>query len=96
MILFKLFWYKFFVYWKLKLLNFLMDSVLILIFWWTRTSPGIEHNSTNMILILKKRIEMLITSGAIHGYVPTSDILVVLARNFDVPKSQIYNIIKSN
>ena len=39
---------------------------------------------------------MLITSGAIHGYVPTSDILVVLARNFEVPKSQIYNIIKSN
>ena len=24
-----LFWYKVFVYWKLKLLNFLMDSVLI-------------------------------------------------------------------
>ena len=39
-----------------------------------------------------KRIEMLITSGAIHGYVPTSDIFVVLARNFEVPKSQIYNI----
>ena len=27
-ILFKLFWYKVFVYWKLKLLNFLVDSVL--------------------------------------------------------------------
>ena len=31
-ILFKLFWYKVFVQWKLKLLDFLMDSVLILIF----------------------------------------------------------------
>ena len=30
--MFKLFWYKVFVQWKLKLLNFLMDSVLILIF----------------------------------------------------------------
>ena len=30
-ILFKLFWYKIFVLWKLKLLNFLTDSVLILI-----------------------------------------------------------------
>ena len=30
-ILFKLFWYKVFVPWKLKLLNFLMDSVLILL-----------------------------------------------------------------
>ena len=28
-ILFKLFWYKGFVYWKLKLLNFQMDSALI-------------------------------------------------------------------
>ena len=28
-ILFKLFWYKVFVHWKLKLLNFLMDSVLM-------------------------------------------------------------------
>ena len=27
-IFFKLFWYKFFVHWKLKLINFLMDSVL--------------------------------------------------------------------
>ena len=33
---------------------------------------------------------MIITSGAIQGYVPTKDILVVLARNLDVPKSQIY------
>ena len=30
-VLFKLFWYKVFVHWKLKLLNFLMDSILILI-----------------------------------------------------------------
>ena len=29
------------------------------------------------------------TSGAIHGYVPTRDICVVLAMNLDVPKSQI-------
>ena len=29
-ILFKLFWYKIFVHWKLKLLDFLMDSVLTL------------------------------------------------------------------
>ena len=29
-IFFKLFWYRVFVYWKLKLLNFLVDSVLIL------------------------------------------------------------------
>ena len=29
-IFFKLFWYKVFVHWKLKLLNFLVDSVLIL------------------------------------------------------------------
>ena len=28
-IFFKLFWYKILVYWKLKLLNFLMDSILI-------------------------------------------------------------------
>ena len=28
-VLFKLFWYKVFVYWKLKLLNFRMDSILI-------------------------------------------------------------------
>ena len=27
-IFFKLFWYKVFVHWKLKLLNFLVDSVL--------------------------------------------------------------------
>ena len=27
-ILFKLFWYKVFVHWKLKLLNFLVDSAL--------------------------------------------------------------------
>ena len=30
-ILFKLFWYKVFVHWKLKLLKFMMDSVLILL-----------------------------------------------------------------
>ena len=29
LILFKLLWYKVFVHWKLQLLNFLMDSVLI-------------------------------------------------------------------
>ena len=28
-ICFKLFWYKVFVHWKLKLLNFLVDSVLV-------------------------------------------------------------------
>ena len=47
-ILFKLFWYKVFVPWKLKLLNFLMDSILILLivvitnwpyfFYWLYTS----------------------------------------------------------
>ena len=30
-VLFKLFCYKVFAYWKLKLLNFLMDSVLMLL-----------------------------------------------------------------
>ena len=29
-VLFKLFWYKVFVHWKLKLLNFVMDSILTL------------------------------------------------------------------
>ena len=52
-ILFKLFWYKVFVHWKLKLLNLLMDSVLIivrltwfnrLIIEWTR-----KHNSLSVV-----------------------------------------------
>ena len=34
----KIFWYKIFVHWKLKLLNFLMDSVLI------REKEGIINN----------------------------------------------------
>ena len=34
---FKLIWYKFFVHWKLKLLNFLMDSVLKLFVTWMTT-----------------------------------------------------------
>ena len=46
---------------------------------------SMQSNSNNQVPI---------TSGAIHGYVPTKDILVVLFRNLDVPKSQIYNILK--
>ena len=42
----------------------------------------------------KKKKKVLLTSGAIHGYVPTRDILVVLLRNLEVPKSQICNISK--
>lgn len=33
-----------------------------------------------------------ITSGAIHGNVPTRDMCVVCVRNFDAPKSQICGI----
>jgi len=39
----KLFWYKDFVHWKLKLLNFLMDSALILL-------------GNNGIRVMKKRL----------------------------------------
>ena len=39
-ILFKLFWYKVFVHWKIKLLNFLMDSVLI---YWSSPSKLYPH-----------------------------------------------------
>ena len=36
-VLFKLFWYKVFVLWKLKFFNFLMDSVLISFSYWLLT-----------------------------------------------------------
>ena len=36
-VLFKLFWYKVFVFWKLKFFNFLMDSILISFSYWLLT-----------------------------------------------------------
>ena len=36
-VLFKLFWYKVFVLWKLKFFNFLMDSILISFSYWLLT-----------------------------------------------------------
>ena len=43
-VLFKLFWYKVFVHWKLKLLNFLMDSVLIDLSRFTLYSEQTQRN----------------------------------------------------
>ena len=53
-VLFKVFWYKVFVHWKLKLLNFLMDSVLIsfsywLLTWYMHLSEMINAKAANYL-----------------------------------------------
>ena len=67
-ILFKLFWYKAFVHWKLKLLNFLVDSVLIHVSY-LRYVETYKHKHVNEVqvvagfLFLSKMLNCMESTG---------------------------------
>ena len=78
---FKLFWYKVFVHWKLHILNFLVDSVLmsfakLLTDWNTRHSLKrvIMYSSTKAITSFKQtNISLFLESEETFGYIQTGN-----------------------
>ena len=72
-ILYKLFWYKVFVHWKLKLLNFLVNSALIIF-------SSISFRDTHLtILFLSKRF---LSNGPVGHKIESLHFAFSIARGF--------------